>query len=103
MSQSPFTFKFYISLQRRGTARQWLFGPVVTHSKSLIVICAVALIPQVVGCSRTVPVTAAEGSTPKVGERAPGFSLPTATGGTVSLDDWRGKSGLILAFYRGYW
>jgi len=42
------------------------------------------------------------GSTPKVGERAPHFSLPAADGRTVALKDYSGKK-LVLVFYRGYW
>lgn len=42
------------------------------------------------------------GSTPKVGTRAPGFSLPAYDGRTVSLRDYAGKK-LVLVFYRGYW
>ena len=41
-------------------------------------------------------------STPKVGERAPEFSLPSADGRTVALKDYAGKK-LVLVFYRGYW
>jgi len=48
-------------------------------------------------------VLAASGSTPKVGDVAPNFSLPSATGQTVSLKDYAGKSKLVLVFYRGYW
>jgi peroxiredoxin len=43
------------------------------------------------------------GETPKIGERAPQFSLPAATGSTVSLSDYAGKSKLVVVFYRGYW
>lgn len=43
------------------------------------------------------------GATPKVGERAPQFSLPSVTGPTVSLSDYAGKSKLVIVFYRGYW
>ena len=42
------------------------------------------------------------GSTPKVGERVPEFSLPAADGRTVALKDYAGKK-LVLVFYRGYW
>jgi peroxiredoxin len=42
------------------------------------------------------------GSTPKVGERAPQFSLASADGRTVALKDYVGKK-LVLVFYRGYW
>jgi len=43
------------------------------------------------------------GATPKVGERAPQFSLPSSAGSTVSLKDYAGKSKIVLVFYRGYW
>jgi len=42
------------------------------------------------------------GSTPKVGERVPQFSLPASDGRTVALKDYAGKK-LVLVFYRGYW
>ena len=42
------------------------------------------------------------GSTPKVGERVPEFSLSSSDGRTVSLKDYAGKK-LVLVFYRGYW
>ncbi len=41
-------------------------------------------------------------STPKVGDPAPMFSLPSASGATVSLKDYAGKK-VVLVFYRGYW
>ena len=43
------------------------------------------------------------GSTPKAGDPAPQLSLPSATGQTVSIKDYAGKSKLVLVFYRGYW
>lgn len=42
------------------------------------------------------------GSTAKVGDRAPQFSLPSADGRAVALKDYVGKK-LVLVFYRGYW
>ena len=42
------------------------------------------------------------GSTPKLGERAPQFSLPASDGRTVALKDYAGKK-VVLVFYRGYW
>ena len=42
------------------------------------------------------------GSTPKVGERVPQFSLPASDGRTVALKDYAGKK-LVVVFYRGYW
>lgn len=44
----------------------------------------------------------ADGSTPKAGDAAPQFSLPTATGKRAALKDYAGKK-LVLVFYRGYW
>ena len=39
----------------------------------------------------------------KVGERAPDFTLPDASGRPVTLADYRGKKPVVLVFYRGYW
>lgn len=38
----------------------------------------------------------------KIGSRAPNFTLPTHTGGQLSLGDFRGKSNVILFFVREY-
>lgn len=43
------------------------------------------------------------GSTPKPGDSAHKFSLTAQTGSTVSLDDYKGKSSIVLVFYRGDW
>ena len=43
------------------------------------------------------------GSTPKPGDPAHKFTLPNAKGSNVSLDDYKGKSNLVLVFYRGDW
>jgi len=40
---------------------------------------------------------------PAVGQRAPGFTLPSASGGTRSLADVAGKKNLVLVFFRGVW
>ncbi len=37
--------------------------------------------------------------TPAVGTPAPDFTLPTQTGDTVSLSDFRGKQPVVLFFY----
>jgi len=42
-------------------------------------------------------------SVPKVGDRAPQFSLPSTKGLNVALKDYVGKSKVVLVFYRGYW
>jgi hypothetical protein len=38
-----------------------------------------------------------------VGQPAPDFSLPDATGRPVRLADYRGHKPVVLVFYRGYW
>jgi peroxiredoxin len=38
-----------------------------------------------------------------VGDRAPGFRLPSATGQTVALDDLLADGPVVLTFYRGVW
>lgn len=39
----------------------------------------------------------------KVGDPAPGFSLPTVSGGQVSLDQYRNKKNVILSFVPAAW
>ena len=39
----------------------------------------------------------------RVGEAAPDFTLPDATGASVSLAAFRGRAPVVLVFYRGYW
>jgi hypothetical protein len=39
----------------------------------------------------------------RVGEPAPDFILPDASGRPVALADYRGRKPVILVFYRGYW
>jgi peroxiredoxin len=36
----------------------------------------------------------------KVGDKAPDFTLPSTEGGKVLLDDYIGKSTVVLAFFR---
>ena len=38
-----------------------------------------------------------------VGEVAPDFTLEDQSGQKVTLSDARGKSPVVLVFYRGYW
>ncbi|MGH9907797.1 MAG: redoxin domain-containing protein [Pyrinomonadaceae bacterium] len=45
--------------------------------------------------SRTTPV--------QVGEMAPDFTLADHRGGKTTLSESRGKSPVVLVFYRGYW
>lgn len=39
----------------------------------------------------------------RVGEAAPDFTLPDATGAPVSLASFRERAPVVLVFYRGYW
>jgi cytochrome oxidase Cu insertion factor (SCO1/SenC/PrrC family) len=39
----------------------------------------------------------------RVGEPAPDFTLPDATGAAVSLASLRERAPVVLVFYRGYW
>lgn len=39
----------------------------------------------------------------RVGEPAPDFTLPDASGRPVALADYRGRKPVVLVFYRGYW
>lgn len=39
----------------------------------------------------------------KVGDQAPNFSLPNATGEQISLEDLLKKGSVVLTFYRGTW
>ena len=39
----------------------------------------------------------------RVGEHAPDFTLPDASGRPVTLADYRGNKPVVIVFYRGYW
>jgi len=39
----------------------------------------------------------------RVGEPAPDFTLPDATGAPVNLASFRERTPVVLVFYRGYW
>lgn len=49
---------------------------------------------------RQVPLSA---QAPRVGEKAPEFSLPDQTGKPVALADLLSPNGAVLIFYRGHW
>ena len=42
-------------------------------------------------------------STLKIGQKAPDFALPNATGEIVSSKELLAKGPLVVAFYRGLW
>jgi len=39
----------------------------------------------------------------RVGQPAPDFTLPDAKGAPVTLASFRGRSPVVVVFYRGYW
>ena len=45
----------------------------------------------------------ASAQAPRIGEKAPEFSLPDQDGKQVALADLLSPSGALLIFYRGYW
>ena len=49
---------------------------------------------------RQVPVSA---QAPRVGEKAPEFTLPDQSGKSVALADLLSPNGAVLIFYRGHW
>ena len=49
---------------------------------------------------RQVPLSA---QAPRVGQKAPSFSLPDQNGGEVALTDLLSPNGAVLIFYRGHW
>jgi cytochrome oxidase Cu insertion factor (SCO1/SenC/PrrC family) len=61
---------------------------------SLVVLIWLCAKPEIYG-QRTGPVA--------VGEIAPDFTLQDQSGNQVTLSNARGKSPVVLVFYRGYW
>jgi len=49
---------------------------------------------------RQVPLSA---QAPRIGEKAPEFSLPDQNGKSVALTDLLSPNGAVLIFYRGHW
>jgi peroxiredoxin len=43
--------------------------------------------------------TSAKQETPRIGEQAPDFTLPSTSGSPVTLSSWRGKNNVMLAFF----
>jgi hypothetical protein len=39
----------------------------------------------------------------RIGERAPDFTLPSASGESIRLGDLLGRGPVVLSFYRGRW
>ncbi len=49
------------------------------------------------------PVATLRATSVAVGEMAPDFTLENHQGSKVTLSEARGKSPVVLVFYRGYW
>ena len=58
------------------------------------------LVVVLAGCEESQPAGGGGGGPVKVGATAPDFSLPAASGGEVSLSDYRGSS-VLLYFSMG--
>lgn len=73
----------------------------------LLLVCASA--PVVQAAAAVLGPADGDGLTPtdldriKVGDLAPDFTLETESGTPISLSQFRGKSSVILVFYRGHW
>ena len=63
-------------------------------AKRLLMLCMLGLL-FLVGQGTGVQVAAAL----EVGEKAPDFTLPSTTGGKISLSQFRGKKVVLLEFY----
>lgn len=61
---------------------------------TLVTLIWLCVTPEICG-QRTRPVA--------IGEVAPDFTLEDQNGDNVTLSDTRGKSPVVLVFYRGYW
>jgi peroxiredoxin Q/BCP len=59
----------------------------MTIARSLLLVCLVALAPATLAQDL------------QVGDPAPGFSLPASDGETYSLADFKGRQGIILAWF----
>jgi hypothetical protein len=78
-------------------ARTWRWLPATALLVSLLLLGVAGLFNFVLA---RVPVPRAAFA---VGQPAPDFALPDATGETVRLSDYRGRNAVVLVFYRGYW
>ena len=107
-------FAVALALMGRGVARAWrapqlwrgrLFGSIVTLLATAV---AAFLTFGILIAARDLPASA---GAPKVGERAPDFTLPDQDGKPVRLARLLGAggdpattgNGALLIFYRGYW
>ena len=63
----------------------------------------IVLLSVVMAANLQSPTTAARSTPIAVGDIAPDFTLEDRNKNRVTLSDARGKSPVVLVFYRGYW
>lgn len=69
----------------------------------MTVLVTTVLILIAMFANSTAPFNSQRNSPVAVGEAAPDFSLQAQDGQKINLADARGKSPVVLVFYRGYW
>ena len=72
--------------------------------KALVVLLKITMLISIILCANSYSPTYGQQNGPiSIGEVAPDFTLEDQNGRTVTLSDARGKSPVVLVFYRGYW
>ncbi len=72
--------------------------------KALTVLCQVVVLFSIILTAKSQSSTSSMRSSPiGVGDSAPDFTLNDQNNNKVTLSDPRGKSPVVLVFYRGYW
>jgi hypothetical protein len=74
-----------------------IFGPIFT---AISVLLFAFFAYEIFYVLRQVPLSA---QAPRVGEKAPEFSLPDQNSKSVALKDLLSPNGVVLIFYRGHW
>lgn len=67
-----------------------------------LIAMALTLAALLAACAPTPASSPTATPTARSGPSAPPFSLPSASGGQVSLSDYLGESWVVLVFYRGF-
>jgi len=76
-------------------------GKIAGSIMTVISVCLVAFFCyEILFVLREVPPSA---EAPRIGEKAPAFTLPDQNGKQIALADLLSAKGVILIFYRGHW